>query len=284
MRDIAREEMLHMTLVCNLMNAIGGQPRLSDPAFMLSYPTHLPGAIQNDLIVPLEPFSRKLVETVFLEIEEPEHPKVFPTFAAEAEVRTIGQFYAQISRTIQDMGPGLFVGDPARQLMITIDDDDSFLVSDVESACRAIDLIVSQGEGTPTSPLEARNGQPAHYYRFMEILKGRTLVADPSVPEGYSYSGPEIPFDANGVFSAKPNIKVADLPTDSPARQLAEQFNHDYTTMLGELHRAVNGEPNCISDATNRMVFALKPTALQLMQIEIEPGVRAGPTFEFASD
>jgi rubrerythrin len=281
--DVAREEMLHMTLVCNVLNAIGGRPRLSGPDFMPSYPASLPGAVQNELLVPLEAFSPRLVETIFMEIEEPESPKEFPVVAAEADRRTIGQFYQQIKAVIVSNGAGVFVGDPARQVLVTIDDDDSFAVTDVETAIRAIDLIVDQGEGTPTSPLEVRNGEPAHYYRFTEILKGRELREDPSVQEGYSYSGGEIRFDPAGVLPLKPNIKLAHLPIDSPAHQLAEQFNHDYATMLSELHRTFNGEPDRLDFATNLMRYDLRTTARQLMQIEIGPGLRAAPTFELAS-
>ena len=59
--------------------------------------------MQNDLLVPLERFSPTLVENVFLRIEEPEHPRVFPVAAAaQAAPQTIGQFYAQIAKVIQD--------------------------------------------------------------------------------------------------------------------------------------------------------------------------------------
>lgn len=283
LRDIVREEMLHMALVCNLINAIGGAPRLDHPEFVPNYPTHLPGAVQDDLLVPLERFSPALVENVFLRIEEPENPKDLQVIAglAASEPTTIGQFYAAIARVIEQKGSSLFIGDPARQLVVIVDDDESFAVTDLDTALRAIGLIVSQGEGTAMSPMEEPNGEPAHYYRFMEILKGRELVADSSVEEGFSYSGEPIRFDPAGVFPAKANVKLADIPVDSPARQLAEQFNQDYTTMLRELHRAVNGEPDRMGEATNLMRFPLRQGAIQLMRTEIEPGVNAGPTFEF---
>lgn len=37
------EEMLHMTLVCNIINALGGSPIIDDPAFVPQYPGPLPG-------------------------------------------------------------------------------------------------------------------------------------------------------------------------------------------------------------------------------------------------
>jgi rubrerythrin len=278
--DVAREEMLHMTLVCNILNALGAQPRLNGPGFMPSYPTHLPGAVQDQLVVSLESFSMSYLEKVLMGIEQPEDPKDFPVVAAVGEPRTIGQFYAQIKAVFQSGAAGPLTNDPARQVLVTIDDDESFAVTDVESAVRAIDLIVGQGEGTPTSPLEELNGEPAHYYRFAEILKGKALLKDASVPEGFSYSGEPITFDPKGVLAVKPNLKLADLPIDSQAHQLAEQFNRDYATMLDELQRTFNGEPDRLDLATNLMRYTLKTTARQLLQIEIAPGVHAAPTFE----
>lgn len=283
-RDITREEMLHMTLVCNVLNAIGGEPQLSHPGFIPSYPASLPGAIHGDLIVPLAPFSRNTLDEVFLRIEQPEAPVDFRVMAAPEGVAagTIGQFYARIEEALRAGGPALFAhGKPDRQVEIAIDDDDSFVVTDVESAGRAIDLIVAQGEGTERSPLDGPNGEPAHYYRFMQIVKGKVLREDASTPEGYSYSGEKIVFDPAAVFPAKTNIKMADIPVDSPARLLAEQFNRDYTGMLALLHRAFNGEKHLLGEPINLMTSALKTAAIQLVQIEIADGVNAGPTFEY---
>lgn len=283
--DVTFEEMLHMTLVANLINALGGEPQLNSPGFVPRYPTALPGAVQGDLVVPLAPFSRELLRDVFMKIEEPEEPRVFPVAPAVApeDIRTIGQFYARIKETIENGGEALFEqGTPQRQVAIEVDDDDSFAITDVATASRAIDLIVGQGEGTPTSPLEATE-EPAHYYRFEGILHGRTLRRDDTVPEGFSFSGAPIPFDPAGVFPAKPNLKVADIPIDSPARPLAEQFNRDYTAMLGHLHRAFNGEQEeHLDPAINIMRLQLRSTARMLMQAPLGDGFNAGPTFEFA--
>jgi hypothetical protein len=283
--DVALEEMLHMNLVANLLNAVGGHPRLNSSDFIPKYPTHLPGAVQDELMVPLAPFNMELLRNVFMKIEEPEHPEDFPvraaTAIAETEVRTIGQFYARIKEVIQAGGEALFTGDPALQVAIDLADDVSFTITNVDSAVRAIDLIVGQGEGTPTSPLEATE-EPAHFYRFEGILHGRELRKDSTVPQGFSFTGDLLPFDPAGVFPAKTNIKVADIPIDSPARQLAEQFNRDYTAMLNHLNRAFNGEQDQLNPAINIMRLKLKSAAKVLVQSPIADGVTAGPTFEFA--
>jgi hypothetical protein len=280
--DVAREEMLHMMLVANLMNAIGAPPSFKHPGFVPNYPTTLPGAVQKGLTVPLEPFSLPLLETVFLQIEEPEHPQAFPEAGLETEEapRTIGQFYAHLQDVIRKAGNDIFVGDPVLQVETAVDDDDSIVVVDVDSAVRAINLIVGQGEGTPTTPFDEAGHEPAHFYRFQQILKQKTLRPDPSVPEKFSFGPPAIPFDPTGVFPVKPNLKMADLPVDSQARMLVEQFNREYTQMLFHLHDAFNGKLDEMNSAVNIMEERLKPLAKQLVQIDIG-GAHAGPTFEF---
>src|SRR5262245_48452660 len=49
--DVALEEMFHMTLVANIMNAIGTPPRLNHPGFIPAYPCELPGSVHGGLIV-----------------------------------------------------------------------------------------------------------------------------------------------------------------------------------------------------------------------------------------
>ena len=65
------QEMLHMTLVSNLLNAVGGKPSLTHKGFVLEYPNVLPGGVQRDLHIPLEKLSKDLIRNVFMKIEEP---------------------------------------------------------------------------------------------------------------------------------------------------------------------------------------------------------------------
>src|ERR1700750_3516779 len=50
------EEMLHMTLAANLLNAVGGTPVLDHPGFIPRYPAFLPHRA-DAFQVSLEPFS-----------------------------------------------------------------------------------------------------------------------------------------------------------------------------------------------------------------------------------
>ncbi|MFF8927219.1 ferritin-like protein [Streptomyces longwoodensis] len=68
-RVVAVEEMLHLTLVANVLNAVGGTPDLTRPDFVPDYPTRLPcGPDYFD--VHLRPFSPEALDT-FLKIEKP---------------------------------------------------------------------------------------------------------------------------------------------------------------------------------------------------------------------
>ncbi|NEC67556.1 ferritin-like protein [Streptomyces sp. SID9727] len=68
-RVVAVEEMLHLTLVANVLNAVGGTPELTRSGFVPNYPTRLPCG-PDDFEVHLRPFSREALDT-FLRIEKP---------------------------------------------------------------------------------------------------------------------------------------------------------------------------------------------------------------------
>jgi hypothetical protein len=69
LRVVAVEEMLHLTLAANLLNAVGGTPDLTGPDFVPGYPACLPSGA-NDFTVSRERFSKDCVKT-FQKIERP---------------------------------------------------------------------------------------------------------------------------------------------------------------------------------------------------------------------
>jgi len=138
--SIIRQEMLHMALDCNILNAIDGSPDIDKPRFIPKYPGPLPGAVESGLIVPLAPFSKQLVHDVFMVIEEPEDPLHFPVLksaASGAPSETIGEFYAGIKDQIRKLSEhhNIFTGPPEKQLAtgfkplqdITVHDESSAL-------------------------------------------------------------------------------------------------------------------------------------------------------------
>ncbi|MBD0254843.1 MAG: ferritin-like protein [Cytophagales bacterium] len=286
--SVVIEEMLHFCIAANVINALGGRPVINKPGFVPAYPGPLPMHINGSLVVGLEPFSKALVKDVFMEIEEPEDPLVFPVkafgaAAAPPTFATIGQFYRAIQEKIDELAPDRLPGDPARQVAnhSFFSDKDLFPVTTKREAIEALRIIVEQGEGTSTSPVD-ETGELAHYYRFEELYVGRRLVVDPASPEGYSFSGAVFPFDAQGVYPLAPNTKAADLPGQSEQRRQADQFNRLYTSLLDGLHRTFDGQPGAL-DATFGLMYDLKLVGERLAAMEY-PGKSentVGPPFEF---
>src|SRR5947209_4499291 len=68
-RVVAVEEMLHLTLAANLMNAVGGSPDLTAPGFVPDFPAYLPDG-ETDFQISRQAFSPECIE-MFLNIERP---------------------------------------------------------------------------------------------------------------------------------------------------------------------------------------------------------------------
>jgi rubrerythrin len=286
-QSVVVEEMLHMTLASNVLNALGGSPDIDRPGFIPTYPGPLPGGVQSELTVHLAPFSMNQLET-FLTIEEPEDPLVFKSLAAAAampEMITIGQFYTAISDAIGKLGQSAFVDPPRNQVGPDIMPE-SVVVVDVATAQQALAIIIEQGEGTSTSPLEVVGGGYAHYYRYMQIQKGRLLVKnpDPHKPpdQQYSYTGAPVPFDPNGVYPVPADPSAAGYPPGSTQRFLCDNFNYTYTSLLRALHGLFNGENTQaqFNDAIGLMM-SLKGQARAMMSGIPDPAIFTGPSFEY---
>lgn len=285
--SVVIEEMMHMTIAANILNAIGGAPKINDKDFIPNYPGGLPMGIGNGLIVGLEKYSREVVKNVFMEIEEPENPLVFPTAAfakAIPEFRTIGEFYMALQNSIDKLAPDKLPGDATKQ--VTSDfyaPDLLFPIITKADAIKAISIIIEQGEGTSTSPTVVNfGGEIAHYYRFEELYHGRQLVKNPIIPEGYSFTGAVIPFDPENVMPLFPNTKAAMLPPGSEERRMADSFNNSYNTLLNSLHITFNGKPDFLENAIGVM-FDLRLTAQKLGATVFpgKPGFTIGPPYEY---
>jgi rubrerythrin len=295
--SVALQEMLHMTIACNVLNAIGGDPVIDKPGFIPLYPGPLPMNVHEGLTASLQKATRGLIYGTFMTIEEPERPiklrvKTMAMLATAAvagappkSYATIGDFYAAIKKRIRelDKGKGIFVKPPRRQVVDNtwFPADQLFEVTDADSADKAIDIIVEQGEGTTTDPLEGPGGEPAHYYRLAQIVYGRKLVKDATTDEGWSFSGAPIPLDPSGVWNLYPDAKVVDYAPGSRARNLVEQFNYSYTALLRALHALFNGGPRTLKDAIGVM-FELRLLAADIVATQIgTTGFTAAPTFEY---
>lgn len=285
LRSVVMEEMLHMCIAANVLNALGGAPAIDQPAFIPIYPGPLPMGVADGMQIPLEAYSPDVVERVFMAIEDPEDPIVFE-FGEEPppEKCTIGLFYTLIIDKLGKIG-GPLPGDPARQVTYPsfLPADELFAIENVDDAIRGLELIIAQGEGTKTSPLDPE-GDYAHYYRFQQLAVGRRLIPDASQPLGYSFSGPDIEFDAHGVWPLSASTHIDDIAAGSTARQLAERFNFAYSKLLAGLHRTFNGEPSFLPE-TLSLMYDVKLVGERLASTPFpgRPGTTVGPPFQFSS-
>jgi len=283
--SVVVEEMLHMTLAANLLSALGVAPVLDRPGFIPTYPGPLPGGVEDGLIVHLAPFSMVQLET-FLDIEQPEDPINFRALVEEEGTITIGQFYAKLAVAIAALGDDAFIGNPSYQIGPDLMRD-AVVVKDVASAQQAIELIVEQGEGTTTDPMEGVGDDYAHYYRFMEIKKGRRLVpvpdGGPAPADKWAYTGGAVRFDLDGVYSVASDPGI---PPYSPGTVQAfanDNFNYTYTSLLRALHHMFNGHAtqDQLSCAIGLMM-SLKGQAKTMMSGITGPGApTVGPTFQY---
>jgi ferritin-like protein len=275
LQSVVIEEMLHMTLASNVMNALGGSPDIDKPDFIPNYPGPLPGGVQSSLTINLAPFSMDQLET-FLTIEQPEDPLVFKAALLAADGITIGQFYTEILTAIGKLGPDAFVKPPRNQVGPDLMQE-SVVVTDFTTAQQAITTIIDQGEGTKKSPLAIVGKGYAHYYRYMQIKKGKLLIPDSSQSGGYAYAGAAVPFDAGGVYPVPTNPAIG-----QPASRLTLNFNYTYTSLLGVLHGLFNGQNN--HDQFNHafeLMMSLKEQAKAMMSGLPNSAVYTGPTFEY---
>jgi hypothetical protein len=283
------EEMIHLALAANLLNAVGGRPRLDMPEMLPGHPRPLPHG-DRSLQLSLVPFGTDAIE-MFLRLEQPAPPGA----PAESDsYETIGQFYSAIVTGFRDLCAGLgegevFRGDPARQVTAGPFQHSGgrlAAVRDLASALAALEEIVEQGEGTARGAVwdgdqdifHPDRDEVAHYYRLQELKLGRRYRRGDTPRSGPT--GEAFPVDLGGVHPMRPNPRLDDHAPDSPIRAAQEDFNHTYCTLLNQLEQAFNGSPGMLGAATGTM-YALRATAQKLMGMSDGEGTTAGPTFEY---
>ncbi|WP_433165345.1 ferritin-like domain-containing protein [Kribbella sp. CA-247076] len=285
--SVFSEEMLHLALVANILNAVGGSPRVDAPELLPPHPRRMPhGALE----LSLGPFGPEALE-MFLAIERPAPPSAPPE---DDNYETIGQFYDAVEHGLRSLCASLgedavFTGDPARQVS-----DAHFrhsggrliVVDSLATALEALEEIVEQGEGTARGEVwdgdadmfHPERDEVGHFYRFQELKLGRRYQRGDTPTSGPS--GEAIGFDVDGVLPMRPNPRLTDHPEGHPIRVAQEEVNQTYSLVLHLLEQTFNGSPRMLSVAIGTM-FVLKEQASTLMRMPDGDGFTAGPTFDY---
>jgi CDGSH-type Zn-finger protein/truncated hemoglobin YjbI len=293
---VATQEMLHLALVQNLLTAIGGPPHLVRPNLPLPA-AHYPAGVQLALL----PFGEQSLAH-FMFLERPEGMDLADADGLAAVGRaeplmsegdivprpqdfaTVGHLYRSIEAGFAHLAEKygeewLFVGPPRAQAtpehfrwpeLVT--------VTDLDSAQRAIDTILEQGEG----PRGA--WQNAHFGQFVEILDEyqQMRAADP----GFD---PVRPVIAANVRPPQRDVEVP-MITDPLTARVADLFNVGYEILLQVFYRyfahteETDAQLKALADASiNLMVAVLQPLANVITTLQAGPGhggKTAGPSFE----
>lgn len=293
-RQVMLEEMLHLSLAANLLNAIGGCVVLDREEAIPAYPCAILPSGKGP-VAHLRRFSKDQVR-LFREIERapPNFDKVRDGNWRHAE--TIGGFYHCVDKALDAIVEAhgekvVFTGDPAWQVgpehywgaggeMIRVVDHDS--------ARRALAMIVEEGEGADLGgvagdhdliPGSGGEEDIAHFFKFNQILLARRYA--PGDRFGQPPSGGDLVTDWAAVHPMRDD-PTADAFKDLPevhARMLA--FDRLYSDFLLTLHSAFNGAPDRLREMAPTMI-SMRRAAEALVRIPANAaGETAGPGWTF---
>ncbi len=290
--SVFMEEMLHITLAANILNAVGGSPKFDKADILAEYPTYLPHSNQA-FQVPLAKLSPESIE-IFMRIEKPEG---FSAMPEDDKFETLGQFYEALGvglvwLTHQLGEENVFSGDPAKQITDELyygGGGKIIAVYNLDSAMAALEEIKEQGEGMDHT--EIWDGDPnmfhpeqqevAHYFRFNEVYLGQFYQKGDTAQSGPT--GKKFTVDWDAVYNFRPNPRSRDYVKGSEIREKMDDFNHTYSSILHLLELCFNGKPQLLAVATGAM-YELKLQAIELMKMPSGDGkTSAGPSFEYVA-
>lgn len=293
--DVARDEMVHLALVSNILSAIGAPPHFARPNFPVAAGYH-----PADVVVSLSPLDRGTMDHfTFLErpegVELPdgegfvalgyrrEHHdgRLVPT---AQDYKTVGHLYrgirAGLGALSRKLGESaLFLGDPRLQVGPELLPMQGLTrVRSLEDAERAIDTIVAQGEGANSFEHER-----SHYGRFraMRAEYGARIAQNPAFSAAR-------PVAKNPVMRKPPEPQGKVWIDREPAATLLDLGNAAYALMLRSLQALYS--PVATDDETRgalaelcvvtmRLVGPFADALTRLPASTTTNGVNAGLTF-----
>ena len=288
---VAREEMAHLGTVSNLLTAIGAAPQFRRPNFPqpARYFPAPPSAGAGHVEFTLEPFSARALDR-FIRFEMPEDELGKEAIAPDPIVYiTVGDLYGQIREGFERIDEEeLFIGPRAAQ-----DTDDwsanlSLLnVVDRETAIKAIEFIIEQGEAAP------EKSPTSHWATFVRIREA--LVNEAERDRNFAPARPVVcnPLTREHHDSSPLDTGIT-LISDPDTREVAELFNAVYGSMMlmlmqfyafaGEAFEQREGLRATIRQMMSGVVRPLGEILTQLPAGPDLPGMTAGPGFEFYTD
>src|SRR5580693_4367924 len=293
---VATQEMLHLTLVQNLLSAVGGAPHLSRPNF--PHPaSHYPAGVHLALL----PFGEPALQH-FMFLERPEGMDINDAEGMAAfgratpamqpgeivprsqDFKTVGHLYRSIEAGFAHLAEKfgerrLFVGPPrAQATQQYFGWPELVAVIDTASAQKAIDEILDQGEGP------RGNWRDAHFGQFVEIMDEYTQLREAN--PAFQPARPVV------TVNVRPSENDTGLPlvTDPTTRQVMDLFNVSYEVLLLMLQRffahteETDAQLKALADATVNVMFqAIKPIGDLVTTLPAGPDYparTAGPSFE----
>jgi CDGSH-type Zn-finger protein/uncharacterized Fe-S cluster protein YjdI len=295
LRGVALEEMTHLTLVSNLMSALGGAPHFMRPNLPVS-----PGAYPADVVIELSCFCMETLDH-FIYLERPEGATVHDGagFSAArqysrssatagrlmpyaADYPTVGELYRRIADAINRLcerfgAKAVFCGAPDLQIgPLDSQLPGLRLVNDQTSALAALDTIVQQGEGS-------WGHRDSHFERFSSV-KREFEACRQANPEFQ----PARPAARNPVMRRPPEPQGRVWIDDALSGRYVDLANALYIQMLRMLLQVYRRpgrsaqQKRFLVQGAHQLMRVLQPVAERLTQLPASPsapGVTAGMSF-----
>lgn len=294
--QVALEEMLHLSLVNNLLAAIGAAPHLWRPAFPVR-----PGHFPADVVMNLSPLSETTLDH-FMFIERPEgitivdgagfgHAAHYRRLARPDMLAPSPQDYASqghlyhgvlqgLARLTEQLGEArVFVGHGQAQ----VSDEEFglpglFKITDLASAHRAVEEIVLQGEGAPA------HRDDSHFARFSTIRKEleQLRAARPAFE-------PARPVVRNPFLGASGIARGGTRIVEPVTAKVVDLGNSIYALMIRTLSQVFAPAPlprelrADLAASTTLLMSALSRVADVATRLPVDaahPGLTAAPNFE----
>jgi len=286
---ISREEMLHWSMVQNLLTAVGSAPFVSRP-HMPHHAKGYPPGVQLRLL----PFGEAALQH-FVYLERPEgmelsdaavfeHDGQTPTPMTANEIMPRGQNFATQGDLYRSIETGLvelarkvgedqlFIGPVFHQT-----DEETFRwpdlepIVDLDGAIRALERIVENGEGT------RGEWSTAHFGRFQEMRSD-----DPQFEPAY----PVVAAGMRAVEGIEPDVYITDRTTGLTS----DLFNAIYELVLQMIaryfafgHETPEQRSVLAHAAVHLMFSSIDPLGFLLAELDVgpeHPGATAGANFQ----